>query len=484
MWRWIAVATPLAIGIWVVVGWKGGGIPRDRRDAGPETTRETPLANPHQTRGPADSGGNLEGSLLDQMNGKAASEARSGNVETSAQLEQEFNAVISSNGRLAAIKDQVMAARKSGKSDAQAQMAEGRTLIGQMNQQLATLEQNLGAARQARPQDPILQWLTGELLMFVGGEPDEIRPYFQRAVQGGVDRPRAFAGLANVEYEAGQYEAAYQTALKGLEKAPRDQAAWAAYSKAAIGLDRPGEVLARLDKTFSSELPPWASLIRRRAEDLAMQWTAEQVLRRAEDKAGNLPVVRFTIQHRRYAPSEDRSKPPVLENTERGQAEVELFEDQAPATVSNFIHLVSQGFYDGTLFHLAESGLVVGGDPNTKNSDPQDDGSGGPGYTIPDEFQKPGAREAFRGSLCMVATGPNTAGSQFFVTLVPHPEFNRHFTVFGRVLRGQEVLDRITPGRTNLRVGHMGKIIPGDVLVKAEVVRKRPHTYAAVKNPS
>ena len=483
MWRWAAVATPLAIGLWVVVGWKSGGRPPVVSPPPPvaEAPPEAPPANPHQPR--AASGGNLEGSLLDQMNGKAAGEASNAKVQTNAELEKEFTAVLRNNEHLAELKDQVSAARK-GKGDIQAPMQEGRALIGRMNQELSTLEQNLGAARQVRPQDPTLQWLTGELLMFVGGEPSEIRPYFRRAVDGGVDRPRAFASLANVEYEAGEYAAAYQTAIKGLEKDPRDQYAWGAYAKAAFGLERPGEVLARLDKTFPQGPPSWAATIRTRAQDLTLQWNAEQVLRRAEDKAANLPVVRLTIQHRRYAASDDRSKPPVLENTTRGQVDLLLFEDQAPAAVGNFVHLVEQGFYNGTLFHLAESGLVVGGDPNTKNSDPKDDGGGGPGYTIPDEFTKPGARTTFRGSLCMVSTGPNTAGSQFFITLVPHPEFNGHFTVLGRVIRGQEVLDQVTTGRTNLRVGHMGKIIPGDVLVKAEVVRKRPHTYAVVKNRS
>jgi cyclophilin family peptidyl-prolyl cis-trans isomerase len=74
----------------------------------------------------------------------------------------------------------------------------------------------------------------------------------------------------------------------------------------------------------------------------------------------------------------------------------------------------------------------------------------------------------------MVNYGPHTAGSQFFIALVPNPAMDGRFTVFGRVLRGQDVIDHITPGRTNKSIGRGGKIIPGDLLVRAEVIRKQP----------
>ena len=114
--------------------------------------------------------------------------------------------------------------------------------------------------------------------------------------------------------------------------------------------------------------------------------------------------------------------------------------------------------------------MVVGGDPNTKNDDPSDDGTGGPGYVIADEFRVPDAHLHFRGSVAMVESAANTAGSQFFIELVPHPEMNHHLTVFGRVVDGQDGIDRITPGRTNMRFGRFGKSIPGDLLVRARVV--------------
>src|SRR5207245_1086997 len=163
--------------------------------------------------------------------------------------------------------------------------------------------------------------------------------------------------------------------------------------------------------------------------------------------------------------------------------DVELFEDDAPATVANFVNRVESGFYNGTRFHWTEAAsMAVGGDPNSKNSDPDDDGSGGPGYVIPDEFDLPGARPHLRGTLTMVETAPHTAGSQFLIAVTAHPAFDRHLTAFGRVIRGQEGVDRITVGRTNSRVGRSGKIIPGDLLVRAEVIRKRPHPYRVVKD--
>ena len=83
----------------------------------------------------------------------------------------------------------------------------------------------------------------------------------------------------------------------------------------------------------------------------------------------------------------------------------------------------------------------------------------------------------------MVQNGANTAGSQFFISLIAQPELRGRVTVFGRVIRGQEVADQITRGRTNRSVGSFGKIIPGDLLVRAEVIRKRSHPYLVRKIP-
>ena len=202
-------------------------------------------------------------------------------------------------------------------------------------------------------------------------------------------------------------------------------------------------------------------------------WVKEEEQQRADDRNGHLPRVAFTIEHRAFGRGPDGHALATDVATGRDEVEIELFSEQAPATVANFLKLVESGFYNGTRFHWAEAAsMVVGGDPNTKNDDPSDDGTGGPGYVIPDEFHLPAARLHFRGSIAMVASAANTAGSQFFLELAAHPEMNHHVTVFGRVVNGQRGVDRITQGRTNMRFGRFGKAIPGDVLVSARVIRR------------
>ena len=110
--------------------------------------------------------------------------------------------------------------------------------------------------------------------------------------------------------------------------------------------------------------------------------------------------------------------------------------------------------------------MAAGGDPNTKNDDPDDDGLGGPGYVISDEYQAKNARNHFRGSISMIKTMPHSAGSQFFLSLAPAPAMDGVFTVFGRIIEGQDVADRITRGRTTCKLRHFGRIIPGDLLVR------------------
>jgi cyclophilin family peptidyl-prolyl cis-trans isomerase len=289
-------------------------------------------------------------------------------------------------------------------------------------------------------------------------------------------------GLSRVQLEANQFQAAYETSLKALELDPRNPRVWEMFGGMAAANNRFDEVLTRIDRLYPQAGPAWASALRTRAQALQDAWAKEQQTRLAERAADNLPRVRLTIEHQSFRQAGDGGRASSLQTTGRDDVELELFEDQAPATVANFLVLVERGFYNGTRFHWVEAGgMAVGGDANTKNADPDDDGIGGPGYVIPDEFRKPGARLHFRGSVAMVESAAHTAGSQFFIELVPHPEMNHHLTVFGRVVKGQEGVDRITSGRTNLHFGKFGKPIPGDVIVRAEVIRKRPHPYRIIK---
>jgi peptidyl-prolyl cis-trans isomerase A (cyclophilin A) len=122
--------------------------------------------------------------------------------------------------------------------------------------------------------------------------------------------------------------------------------------------------------------------------------------------------------------------------TSEGTFKVELLEDKAPVTTKNFIDLAQKGFYNGTIFHrVIDNFMIQGGDPTGT-------GRGGPGYTIKDEFHKELKHDA-PGLLSMANAGPNTGGSQFFVTLVPTPWLDNKHAIFGRVTQGMDVVEKI-----------------------------------------
>jgi len=431
---------------------------------------------------------------LDQVVPKASGPGNpdaSGPVPTTAQLEKQFSVIIQNQEQVEELKLRSTAAMERGKQDLVKETADqGKELISLLGLRMSALQADLDAARRAKPQDPTVQWLTGELLLIAGGEPQEIRPYFAKAIDAGLKQPQLFTSLAKVEFDSNRFQAAYGYARKALEEDPHSRAVWETYMRAGFALERFQEVVQGLDQAFPKEKPPWAGTMRKSARRLVDQWSQELALRHTEEKAGNLPLVKLTIEHRAFATNTAAEGTPGKKrgggekSTGRGEVEIELFEDQAPATVANFLNLAEHGFYDGTRFHWSEAGrMVVGGDPNTKLENRDQDGSGGPGYSIPDEAKSPSARGHFRGSVSLVQHGPRTAGSQFFITLVPCPEFNGRFAVFGRVIAGQDVVDQVTEGRTNLEVGKFGKIIPGDVVVHGEVVRKRAHKYEVTKLP-
>lgn len=185
-------------------------------------------------------------------------------------------------------------------------------------------------------------------------------------------------------------------------------------------------------------------------EQYKTYWEREQQLRAAE-RSGDNPV------------------PEVVLKTDRGDIKLALCENEAPNTVANFISLIEAGKYDGVAFHRVVPNFVIqGGDPNSLDDDPGNDGMGGPGYTIACECWEPDARKHFRGSLSMAHSGRDTGGSQFFITHRPTAFLNADdqddtaHTVFGYVLSGMEVVDAIEKG---------------DRIIKAEVLKKRDHEY-------
>ena len=123
-------------------------------------------------------------------------------------------------------------------------------------------------------------------------------------------------------------------------------------------------------------------------------------------------------------------------STTLGDFTAELFEDKAPKTAQNFIDLAEKGFYDGVIFHrVIDDFMIQGGDPTGT-------GMGGPGYQIDDEFG-PGLKHDGEGILSMANAGPNTGGSQFFITLVPTPWLDGHHAIFGKIVEGMDIVNKI-----------------------------------------
>jgi peptidyl-prolyl cis-trans isomerase B (cyclophilin B) len=192
-------------------------------------------------------------------------------------------------------------------------------------------------------------------------------------------------------------------------------------------------------------------------EEYVTLWEEEQALRMSEAEADDLPRVQII--------------------TNRGPILVELFEDQAPIAVANFITLAESGFYDQTKFHRYEPDFMVqGGDPNTKPGAPGRPGMGGPGYFLPNEGMEPQHRNHFNDSIAMAMMGSGenarTAGSQFYLNHRPTPWLNGRHTVFGRVLEGQDIVRSLRKD---------------DEIQTMIVVRKRDHdysTYETIEDPS
>jgi len=122
--------------------------------------------------------------------------------------------------------------------------------------------------------------------------------------------------------------------------------------------------------------------------------------------------------------------------TEKGDIVVELLAADAPKTVNNFVFLARQGFYDGTTFHRVIPGFMAQG------GDPTGSGAGGPGYTFEDEFNQ---HSHVAGALSMANRGPDTNGSQFFITYAPQLHLDGRHTVFGQVIQGMDVLNKLSP---------------------------------------
>jgi cyclophilin family peptidyl-prolyl cis-trans isomerase len=299
----------------------------------------------------------------------------------------------------------------------------------------ALAPQLIDAARQAYAESPGANEAAGKLLMDVvelEGRTENyeaVLPPAETLINAGYPDKSVYAWAGLAAFVTNQFDAAEKYL-----KAAEENNAFGALRK----LD-PRHQLRDIGKFYAELLPYYKQV-----------WPKEQKIREAEAKADDLPR--------------------VLLVTSKGEIEVELFENEAPNTVANFISLVEKGFYNGLTFHRVLPGFMAQG------GCPKGDGTGGPGYTIPCECYQPNHRLHFRGTLSMAHAGRDTGGSQFFITFVPTKHLDGVHTAFGRVVRGMEVLARLQ------RRDPMAPNPPEpDRIIEAKVLRKRNHDYAPKK---
>jgi len=165
--------------------------------------------------------------------------------------------------------------------------------------------------------------------------------------------------------------------------------------------------------------------------------------------------------------------PLITLKTNKGDITLELFSNQIPITAGNFIKLAKEGFFDGIKFHRVIAGFVIqGGDPNSKGTNKETYGTGGPGYNIQDEFVKDLSN--IRGTISMANNGqPNSGGSQFFINLADNigldydkePLASKH-PVFGKVISGMEVVDAISKVNVDQRGIPLEPVIIESVIIQ------------------
>lgn len=179
---------------------------------------------------------------------------------------------------------------------------------------------------------------------------------------------------------------------------------------------------------------------------------------KVEEFAG--PYATDTIQDKTPIAMHNENNPVAVVTTNKGVIEIELFADQMPITTANFIKLAKEGYYDGIKFHrVIKDFMIQGGDPNTKTDNTASYGTGGPGYTIQDEFVTADNLSNVRGTIAMANTGqPNSGGSQFFINTKDNtfldfdkePLTSRH-PVFGKVIAGMDVVTAVEAVPTGAR---------------------------------
>ncbi|MCA9144309.1 MAG: peptidylprolyl isomerase [Planctomycetales bacterium] len=259
-------------------------------------------------------------------------------------------------------------------------------------------------------------------------------------------------GLVGNDVRHDDYEGALALARMLTENGCKEPALDAFVGVAAYCVDDFETAETLLKKAEAANvLTPEAQVALQDLPTAKQAWLGEQAARNKEATADDLPRVKL--------------------ETNRGTLVIELYENEAPQAVGNFVSLVESGFYDGLTFHRVLPGFMAQG------GCPDGTGTGGPGYNIACECYQENHRNHFRGTLSMAHAGRDTGGSQFFLTFKRTSHLDGRHTVFGRVIEGLDVLAKLQ--RRDPSGG--GELPEPDKIVKAEVIRKRDHEYKPTK---
>ncbi len=319
---------------------------------------------------------------------------------------------------------------------------EFQDLRGTAIQAMEALVASSTEALKKTPDDAGLLEVRSEAFLLYNREDDALGDLEKLAVLRPDDADLALK-TGRLEQKLNRYDGAVANLQKYLKKDPAHLESRTLLAISYFAVHRFADATTIFEQVLKEKLEPEQDQMARQFQKMATSygelWKAEEEARAKDEKANDLPRVTLT--------------------TTKGEIEVELYENEAPNTVANFIELVTKKFYDGNKFHRVIPGFMAQG------GCPRGDGSGDAGYRFRDELQG-GARRHFRGTLSMANSGPHTNGSQFFITHLPTEWLNGKHTVFGRVLKGQDAVDRLRAG---------------DSITKAEVTRKRDHPYAVRK---
>lgn len=328
---------------------------------------------------------------------------------------------------------------------------------GQLDGEIRALEQQIRAAQTPQQAAPLRrsyeQLVDSQFQLFAGLQAAAEKEYAQAPNQD-EDVVRTLVGMLKDLVRRDQYDAAWRIGELLLKNECADKSVANLAGIAAYGRDDYVNAEALLNG--AAELTLLSDDGKRCLADLEQAkrlWEVEARIRDREAAEDNLPRVRL--------------------ETTKGAIVLELYENEAPGTVGNFVNLVERGFYNGLTFHRVINNFVA------QAGCPQGDGRGGPGYHIRCECYEEQHRNHFSGALSMAHAGRDTGGSQFFLTFRRTPNLDGKHTVFGRVIEGRDVLATLQR-REPPRAPGSTAIAP-DRILKAEVLRKRDHAYEPVR---